>query len=358
MILVSSLVEKFEADFKQQYSHKLKPQHLKALNAFKYCRTSLSPLMKANCSACQHTQYIPHSCGHRSCPHCQNHESQRWIERQCNKRLPANYFMITFTIAAEFRWLFFYHQQALYSLFFQCVWDTLKTFSLNDKKLSGLPGVISVLHTHSRALNYHPHIHAVMPDGALDKKSKLWRKKDSKYIFNHKALAKVFRAKMLDGIVALGLRLPKRHPNKWNVDCKSVGKGEQALIYLGRYLYRGVVQEKDILSCKNGLITFRYKNSKTGKVQTRTLSGADFLWLVIQHILPKGFRRARDYGFLHSNSKKTILLLQYLFKVKPSQWQSLIKKRPPLTCRCCGALMTIVATRLRQSTLIESEAPA
>ena len=87
-----------------------------------------------------------------------------------------------------------------------------------------------------------------------------------------------------------------------------MGRGDKALTYLGKYLYRGVLQEKDILRCENGEVTFRYTEN-TGKVKTRTLPGAEFLWLLLQHVLPKGFRRARDYGFLHSNSKPLIQLL-------------------------------------------------
>ncbi len=93
------------------------------------------------------------------------------------------------------------------------------------------------------------------------------------------------------------------------VNCKSVGTGDNALTYLGRYLYRGMIQEKDIVTCKEGRVTFRYQNSKTKKRAYRTVSGAKFLWLVLQHVLPKGFRRARNFGFLHPNSKRLILLL-------------------------------------------------
>ncbi len=357
MITLSSLVQQFEVDLKIRHREKLQPEHLKALSAFKHCRTTLSPMMKVDCSACEHSAYIPHSCGHRNCPNCQHHEGQRWIERQCQKLVPAPYFMLTFTIAAQFRPLFFTHQRELYALFFQCVWNTLKTFSLNDDKLKGLPGIICVLHTHSRALNFHPHIHVVMPAGAIEKKQRLWRKKSGDYIFNHIALAQVFRAKMLEGIKSLGFYLPKKHPPKWNVDCQSVGQGDKALIYLGRYLYRGVIREKDILACKDGNVTFRYHKSKTDQYQTRILPGADFLWLVIQHILPKGFRRSRDYGFLHANSKSIIQVLQYLFKVNPQQWRSFVKPRPQMICKCCGALMKVVLTRLSPNVAIPAMAP-
>ena len=83
------------------------------------------------------------------------------------------------------------------------------------------------------------------------------------------------------------------------VDCTSVGNGETALVYLGRYLYRGVIREEDILSCQDGQVCFRYRHAKTTRIEQRTVSCAEFLWLVLQHVLPKGFRRARNFGFLH-----------------------------------------------------------
>ena len=128
---------------------------------------------------------------------------------------------------------------------------------------------------------------------AIDARKKLWRTKKQpkgkkRYLFNHKALAKVFRAKMLDAMTTAGFALPERYPEKWVVDCKSVGAGDSALIYLGRYLYRGVIQEKDIIACDKGTVTFQYQDSETKQIVPKTVSGAKFLWLVLQHVLPKG----------------------------------------------------------------------
>ncbi len=135
-----------------------------------------------------------------------------------------------------------------------------------------------------------------------------------------------------------------------------MGNGEKALVYLGRYLYRGVIQEKDILRCENGQITYRFKNSKTNKSEQRTVSGVEFLRLVLQHVLPKGFRRSRNYGFLHPNCKRLIALLRLLvFKScgkTPAQSVSATPtERPKLLCRCCGGEMRIVRRRILPSAL-------
>ncbi len=350
MILLSSIIQVFKAEFIEFYQGSILPSQLKALEAMKNCRTSQSPVMLAQCNECEKHIFVPHSCGHRNCPHCQSHESQQWLERQLKKEVPADYFLLTFTLPKELRSLAWQHQRILYAMMIQSCWETVKTFVQNDSELQGSAGAITVLHTHSRRLDYHPHSHLVMPAGAIDQEKRLWRTKKRRgkkhYLFNHKALAKVFRAKMLDAINQEGLELPANYPKTWVADCKFAGNGEKALIYLGRYLYKGVVQEKDIVACQDGKVTFRYQHSKSKKFLTRTLPGAQFLRLILQHVLPKGFRRMRNFGFLHPNSKRLITVLQYLTGINPNKALAWFRERPLFTCQCCGGLMKIIKTML------------
>jgi hypothetical protein len=282
MIRLAHLINTFEADFLAQYRDRLRPEHLRALAAIQQCRTQAAAKMQVQCTQCAHQSLVPHSCGHRHCPHCQHHESQQWLDRQLQRQVPASYFLLTFTLPAEFRGLARAHPEVLYDLLIRCAWQTVRTFSENDRQLQGTPGAIAVLHTHTRRLDYHPHVHLVMPAAAVDAQRKRWRtrrrgKTGKGYLFNHKALAKVFRGKMLAGIETAGLTLPPRHPAAWVVDCKAVGSGEKALVYLGRYLYRGVIREQDIVACANGQVSFRYRDAKTGKLEVRTVPGAQFL---------------------------------------------------------------------------------
>lgn len=349
MIALSTLIEQFEADFVAQYNPL--PSHLHALHAFKRCRSSLGPSMLAQCSNCDAQRVVPHSCGHRNCPHCQHFECQRWIERQTQHLVPGPYFLITFTLPAHLRDLAWHNQRVVYDLIMDCAWQTLRSFSHNHRQLQGCPGAVAVLHTHSRALDFHPHVHLAMPAAAWDERKRLWRRPRSslRYLFNHKALAKVFRGKLLAALAAAGLDVPADLPERWVVDCKHMGHGAAVLIYLGRYLYRGVIQERDIVRCDNGQVTYRWRDSKTHKMQTRTVSGAAFLWLVLQHILPKGLRRTRNYGFLHPNSKRLIALLSLLV-FKPSAKPAQPAPRPVLRCTCCGAVMLIVRRRIPAGT--------
>lgn len=349
MILLSSIIQTFEAEYLAQYGDSALPRQLRALAAMKGCRTSASPHMRARCFECEHTLLVPHSCGHRTCPHCQHHESQQWLERQLQRQVPASYFLLTFTLPAQLRAMARSHPRTVFDALTRCSWQTVQTFCQNEVQLHGSAGAITVLHTHSRRLDFHPHVHLVMPAAAIDRQNKLWRCKRSKnkpFLFHHTALAKVFRAKMLDALHQAGLSLPAGCPHTWVVDVKSVGSGEKALVYLGRYLYRGVIQENDILACDGGTVTFRYRHSKRKRFEYRTLPGAQFLALILQHVLPKGFRRARNFGFLHPNSKQLICLLQFLLGLDPQRALAHLKPRPLPLCPHCGAPMWIVKTRI------------
>lgn len=213
-MLLSTIINKFRKRFFSTYKKNLLPSHIKALNAMARCRHEHGPHMLARCSDQQRGQrlYIPHSCGHRNCPHCQNHESRQWLENQLEKQLPCKYYLITFTLPEQLRDLAWKHQKTVYALMFLAVQDLLKSFTHNDKKLGGSPGFTAILHTQSRTLDDHPHIHVVMPGASVNLKTGLWKEKSGKYLFSHKALAKVFRAKLLQSLVENDIPVPQIAP--------------------------------------------------------------------------------------------------------------------------------------------------
>ncbi len=343
MIPLASVLNEYESTLHKKYAAKLLPGHLRALSAIKRCRTPESGELYVHCTECEHAEWRPRSCGHRSCPQCQNHEASEWLMRQQKKQLPVDYFMVTFTLPYQLRDLTWQHQKVIYQLMFLCVSSTLKDFGLNPKNLGAEIGMTAVLHTHSRALDYHPHIHVIIPGGGINKAKKTMDQTKGKYLFNEFALAKVFRARMLAGLNTEKLSIPYAMPKKWVVNCQRVGKGEPALKYLSRYLYRGVISEKNIIANAHGKVTFQYTEGGTGKRITRTMAGEDFLWLVLQHVLPKGFRRVRDYGFLHSNAKQLLVLVQLVLRVVIQILSP--KTRPVFKCPHCQAPMQISGFR-------------
>ena len=151
------------------------------------------------------------------------------------------------------------------------------------------------------------------------------------------------RARILEQIKDIGLISPNDVPQKWVVDCRHIGSGITAIKYLSRYLYRGVISEKNIVSNENGEVKFKYVESESGETKSRTLKGEDFLHLILQHVLPKGFRRVRDYGFLHNNAKKMRTLIQLILHVIIQQLQP--RARPVFQCPCCKSPMMIVGFR-------------
>ena len=217
--------------------------------------------------------------------------------------------MVTFTVPFELRALAWRYQSTFYPLLFATAVSTLKDFGLKPKQLGADIGMTAVLHTHSRRLDYHPHLHVIVPGGGVNRTTRQWKKICGKFLFNQTALASVFRARLLAALKAADLMLPGKLPDRWVVDCRHVGKGAPALKYLSRYLYRGVINENNIVANHHGEVTFKYLDSTTGQNRYRTLKGEDFLWLVLQHVLPKGFRRVRDYGFLHGNARKLLVLI-------------------------------------------------
>lgn len=353
---LADVIARFGPAYLARYGCTVLPSQRRALLAMGSCRSTLASQMLADCGQCGAQRLVPHSCGHRACPHCQQFEGQRWIARQHQALLDAPYFLVTFTVPAELRALFWQHQRALYKALMDCAWATLATFAHNDRRLRGQAGAVAVLHTHSRRLEFHPHVHLAMPAGALDADGRAWRSLRAKdglaFLFRQQALASVFRARLLAAMRALGIEPAATAPQRWVVDCRAVGSGHKVMVYLGRYLYRGVVQEHSIVRCDDQSVTYRWRGGKSGKYERRTVSGVEFLRLVLQHVLPKGFRRARCYGVLHPNCRRGVALARTMaLRRRPCAPTANTAERPRLKCHCCGAPMRIVRRRIASGDL-------
>jgi len=344
MSVFIELLRQYHLELEHQYWPKFNDDIRQAIAAMLRCKTEKQGRSQWYCNHCEYQDRLPLSCGHRHCPQCQHRTTSEWLERQQHKLLPVHYYMVTFTLPYELRVLAQSHTKALYQAMFSVASGVLKDFAQREKK--GELGFTIVLHTHSRQRNLHPHLHVIVAGGRYDSSKQVWNKGNKRYLFNAFALAKVWRARLLEAINQdKQMWLPKHIPDKWVVDCRCVGYGLPALKYLSRYLYRGVLPDRDIINISNTDVTFRYLDGQTNQRKTRTLPILNFLWLILQHVLPKGMQRVRDYGFLRGNAKRLRaqiqLLLMQLFYCIP-QTEQAVTSKAVRACPCCQHEMACV----------------
>ena len=345
------LLREHKDDLFSKHGDQLSPDKRQAVYAMLSCKNNNKRLAHWSCGHCDYQGSQALSCGNRHCPQCQHTTTRDWLARQQQKLLPVRYFMVTFTLPFELRGLVKHNAKALYQMMFQVSSSAMKDFGQRNKK--GEIGFTGVLHTHNRQREIHPHIHMIVPCGAFDKINNTWRTGDPAYLFNQQALARVWRARILEAITQHdSLSLPHYHrhkmPTQWVVHCKKVGYGLPALKYLSRYLYRGVISDKDIISTSNGQVIFKYQDSETKTTKYRNLPTLKFLLLILQHVLPKGLQRVRDYGFLRGNAKATLFKIMIIFCrspnwLAPKKIQKRIAIRP---CPCCQQNMSCVRVTL------------
>ena len=339
-VSLSELIEQGRPALLAQYGQHLTHHQRRALDAIGQCRTGALGAAIMACEGCDQRKVRLRSCGHRSCPRCQHHAATDWLERQRAKLMPAPYFMVTFTLPAAWRPIAYRHVKPVYDLLFTTAVATLRSFGLRHDDLQAELAATAVLHTHNRRLDYHPHLHVIVPGAGIDRRRQ-WRKLKGRYLFNARALGKVSRARFMDAARRAGFQLPPDAATRWIVHCQHVGHGLPALKYLSRYLYRGVIAEQQLVGFDpaTDTVTFRYQESKTRRQRLRTLPLVQFLWRLMLHVLPRGYRRVRDFGFLHGNAKRKRALIQIALCV-------LIPPTPPraqshFRCPGCQTAMSV-----------------
>ena len=299
---------------------KLSKEQWKAVNAILLCRTPALGGEVKQCEHCEKTVTKYRSCRNRHCPVCQAEQAHKWLEKEKKKLLPVSYFHVVFTFAAELNEVFAYNKKQLYGLLFAISAETMQTFFRDPKHIGAQGGFLSVLHTWGQCLPYHPHIHMIVPNGAVDSDGNwvLPRKHThaNKFLFPVQALSQVFRGKLLQALERLyrkgKLTFPTQQAHdafpdtlrmaarkNWQVYAKRPFAGpEQVLGYLSRYTHRVAINETRILSVDENTVTFRYKDYRDqAKRKTMTLEGDEFIRRFLQHVLPPHFRKIRTYGW-------------------------------------------------------------
>jgi hypothetical protein len=318
--------------FIEQNSHWLRWKHVKVLRAIERCRTAVLGGHLDECTRCGHRAISYNSCRNRHCPKCQTAARERWIAARQRELLPTRYLHVVFTLPSRLAPLVLQNKKVLYDLLFRSSAETLLEVARNPEHLGAEIGFFSVLHSWSQQLNLHPHVHCVVAAGGLSPDHTHWIHAQENYFLPKKVLRKVFRGKFVNALeqafqqgqlnfhadlklmadpktFAAWLRTLFRE--NWVVYLKPpFGGPAYVLHYLGRYTHRVAISNHRLVSFADGQVTFRYRHSADGnKQKLLPLSVNEFLTRFLLHILPQGFVRIRNFGFLANRRRSKLLPL-------------------------------------------------
>ncbi|HKB35137.1 MAG TPA: transposase, partial [Gemmataceae bacterium] len=286
---VAEVVRRYGTAYLEQSGARMPAVHKKVLAAIAACRTGELGLVVYRCECCGQVQAMGRSCGDRHCPACQRDKADAWLEHQTARLLPCPYFLVTFTLPAALRDVARGHQRVVYSALFQASSDALRRLAA-DPKFVGTDriGFFGVLHTWGRTLEYHPHVHYVVPGGGVSPDGSRWLPSRADFFVPVKALSILFRARFRELLGRAGL-LDQVDPAVWTRDwvvhSQAAGDGRQSLRYLAPYVFRVAIGDHRIVSCGDGRVTFRYRRVGSNRPRTMTLDALEFLRRFLQHVL-------------------------------------------------------------------------
>lgn len=349
MLEVADIFRWHGPDYRAKFSTRMLPSHLRAMQDIEQCRTDALGGQVYYCAQCDEQRYSYHSCKNRHCPKCQNEQANEWLEAQKSLLLPVPYFMVTFTLPAELRPLARSNQKTIYHLLFRASSQALLKLAQDPRFVGARLGMVGVLHTWTRQLLYHPHVHYLVTGGGLSADGN-WKSARPDFLVPEKALAIIFRAKLRDELKNTGLfatvdrRVWKK---RWVVDCEPVGSGEQAFQYLAPYIFRVAISNNRLRKLEHGKVTFAYKESATDQVKSCTVTAAEFIRRFLQHVLPNRFVKVRYYGLLSPKHRQLLQRARQLLTAATGKLKSkdlkLSEPLAPLRCPHCGGPLTLLS---------------
>ena len=381
---VADLVRAAGTTFFERSRHWIRWTHRKVLLAIARCRTAALGGHIDECSHCGHRATISHnSCRNRHCPKCQTGARERWLQARRRELLPCSYVHVVFTLPAQLAPLALHNKKLIYDLLLQASAETLLQVARTPCHLGAEIGFFSVLHTWNQQLQLHPHVHCVVAAGGLSLDHTHWIPARPRFFLPLPVLRRVFRGKFRAGlqsafqhrqlrfsqdlrllaqpkIFAAWLRpLFRKH---WVIYCKPpFGGPEHVLQYLARYTHRVAISNHRLVALVDHKVTFRWRDSAHHNQQKlMTLELDEFLRRFLLHVLPKGFVRIRNFGFLANRRRATLLPLccQTLGAVPPSSpaddTSSAQLVAPLWRCPNCGGPMVVVERLTAAQVLLRS----
>lgn len=352
---IQTLFQQHFPRYKEQ--HKLPIDHHRAANAFMQCRTAA---LGGHVQGCPHghiERIHYNSCKHRSCPQCNNTQITRWLAKQEEKILACPHHHIIFTLPHEFNELWQYNRQRMNQLLFEVVHNTLKTLLNDPQFLGATPGIIAAFHSWGRNLSIHPHLHCLVTSGGLNTEG-IWVTPKKSFLLPGRVVATLFRGKYLAGLKRLlnqgvmatsAQRTTQQWINvcnllgrkkKWNVRIQERYDHAQGVVnYLARYARGGAVKNQQIIGVNTGLVTFRYKDHRSGETKPLKLKQDEFIQRVLEHVPPYRRQVIRSYGLYAGKSHaRRSIAREHLgqppeTEVEPLDWQA-----------CCERMGAVIVT--------------
>lgn len=344
--------------YREKFAARMPESHRRVMAAIEACRTPSLGGQTYFCPRCQEPRFSYHSCKNRHCPKCQGEKASDWLETLKALLLPVAHFLVTFTVPEQLRDLIRSRPRALLGILFRVSAEALQQLARDPRFLGGQIGMLGVLHTWTRALVYHPHIHYLVTAGGL--LGDRWVTcRNPAFLVHVKPLSILFRAKFRDALRKLDpvlfASIPRQVWRKpWVVHCLPVGSATHALGYLARYVFRVAISNSRIVSFVNGVVTFRYRDAQTKLHKTCALTAEEFIRRFLQHVLPSGFVKVRYYGLLAPTNRRLLERARLLVARHPSA-TSLPAAPPtkpapgktPRLCPTCQGPMSLIGLLAR-----------
>jgi hypothetical protein len=307
---IADIVRAHRAQLEVQ--HPLTSAQKRVLTDIAQCRTAALGGHVDSCPSCGYEHPSYNSCRNRHCPKCQALAQQKWIAQRAERLLDVGHFHVVFTLPSELRFLAKLAPREVFNVLFCAVAETL--LELGQSRLGATIGATLVLHTWTRELRFHPHVHAIVTAGGLALEGTRFCRSRRDYLFPVKVMGKLLRGKVLAllseahtagafaHVQAFGD--PSAFPRlvakvaklSWNVYAKApFGTSNHVVAYLGRYTHRVGIANSRLLEVTDGRVVFRTRGGAT-----ETLSPVAFLWRFVQHVLPDGFHKIRHIGLYAS----------------------------------------------------------
>ena len=349
MLEVADIFRLHGPEYRAKFSARMLPSHVRAMQDIEQCRTASLGGQLYYCAHCDRQLYSYHSCKNRHCPKCQNQQANKWLQEQRELLLSTHHFLVTFTLPAELRALARSNQKTIYHLLFRTASQALLKLAQDPRFVGARPGLVGVLHTWTRQLLYHPHVHYIVTGGGLADDGS-WKFSRSDFLVPVKALSVIFRAKFRDELKKTALFAqvePRLWRKDWVVHSQPVGSGAQAFQYLAPYIFRVALSNNRLRKLQQGQVTFAYKESASDQLKHCTITAAEFIRRFLQHVLPPRFIKVRYYGLLSPAQRQLLQKARQLLPTTSKLKTEVLKPIQPralLTCPQCRRPLTLLGT--------------